>query len=67
MVSLVYMRIFLPESNMEAMMVDSSSTEEETTNKCLLEKGRIINQQPIRTSPSLYDSISLLKSRYVIF
>nr|XP_043617749.1 hippocampus abundant transcript-like protein 1 [Erigeron canadensis] len=63
MISLLYMRILLPESNMEAMMIDVSS-KETATNECLLEKGVVNNRRPLRTTPSLHDSISLLKSSW---
>lgn len=61
MVSVVYMRIFLPESNMEANVIAISS-KEETNNECLLEKGRINSRRPFRTTLSLHDSISLLRN-----
>ncbi|XP_024971106.1 hippocampus abundant transcript-like protein 1 [Cynara cardunculus var. scolymus] len=65
MVSVVYMRIFLPESNMEAAVIAVSS-KEEATDECLLEKGSINNRirRPLRTTPSLHDSISMLKSSW---
>ncbi|KAI3757237.1 hypothetical protein L6452_04771 [Arctium lappa] len=63
MVSVVYMRIFLPESNMEAAVMAVSS-KEEATNECLLEKASINNRRPLRTTPSLHDSISMLKSSW---
>ncbi|XP_071713393.1 uncharacterized protein [Rutidosis leptorrhynchoides] len=63
MISLLYMRIFLPESNMEKV-VTCVSLEEQTTNECLLEKGNINQPRPLRTIPSLRDSISLLKSSW---
>ncbi|PWA55221.1 Major facilitator superfamily [Artemisia annua] len=61
MVSVVYMRIFLPESNMEANVIAISS-KEETKDECLLEKGRINSHRPFRTTLSLHDSISLLRN-----
>ncbi|KAL4575442.1 hypothetical protein LXL04_022285 [Taraxacum kok-saghyz] len=64
MVSVVYMRIFLPESSMEAAVI-AVSMKEETVNDCLLEKGCANNRRPSRTTPSLHDSIALLRSRYV--
>ncbi|KAJ9546050.1 hypothetical protein OSB04_025757 [Centaurea solstitialis] len=66
MISVVYMRIFLPESNMEAAAIAAvcCSKEETTTNECLLEKGSISNRRPLRTTPSLHDSISMLKSSW---
>ncbi|KAI3816304.1 hypothetical protein L1987_15997 [Smallanthus sonchifolius] len=63
MVSVVYMRIFLPESSMEAAVI-AASLKEETVNESLLEKGCTDNRRPIRTSPSLHDSISLLRSSW---
>lgn len=63
MVSVIYMRILLPESNMEANVIAISS-KEETNNECLLEKGRINSHRPLRTTLSLHDSISLLRNRY---
>ncbi|GJS37573.1 major facilitator superfamily domain protein [Tanacetum coccineum] len=61
MVSVVYMRMFLPESNMEANVIAISS-KEETKNECLLEKGRINDCRPLRKPLSLHDSVSLLKN-----
>lgn len=66
MASVVYMRIFLPESSMEAALI-AVSLKEETVNDCLLEKGCTNNRPPSRTTPSLHDSIALLRSRYVNF
>ncbi|KAI3696041.1 hypothetical protein L1987_79050 [Smallanthus sonchifolius] len=63
MVSVVYMRIFLPESSMEAAVI-AASLKQETVNECLLEKGCTDNRRPIRTSPSLHDSISFLRSSW---
>ncbi|XP_071713396.1 uncharacterized protein [Rutidosis leptorrhynchoides] len=64
MVSVVYMRIFLPESNMEAMVIDVSG-KERTTYECLLEKKSVNNRRPLRTTISLQDSISLLKTSWI--
>ncbi|KAM0041500.1 putative major facilitator superfamily, MFS transporter superfamily [Helianthus debilis subsp. tardiflorus] len=58
MVSVVYMRIFLPESNMTAAVIAVAS-EKETTDECLLDNRRVS-----RTVPSLRDSFSLLKSSW---
>ncbi|KAI7731037.1 hypothetical protein M8C21_008176 [Ambrosia artemisiifolia] len=63
MVSVVYMRIFLPESSMEAAVI-TASLKEDTMNECLLEKKCTDNRRPFRTSPSLKDSISLLRSSW---
>ncbi|GJW92852.1 major facilitator superfamily domain protein [Tanacetum coccineum] len=46
MVSVVYMRMFLPESNMEANVIAISS-KEETKNESLLEKGGINDRRPL--------------------
>lgn len=62
MVSVVYMRIFLPESNMYAAVI-ATSLKDETVNECLLENESTNNRQPFRTIPSLHDSFSLLRSR----
>ncbi|KAL8233281.1 hypothetical protein R6Q57_003059 [Mikania cordata] len=61
MVSVVYMRIFLPESNMTTAVIAATS-EKETTNECLLKKGNINNRRASRTVPSLHDSFSLKSS-----
>ncbi|GKC13743.1 major facilitator superfamily domain protein [Tanacetum coccineum] len=61
MVSVVYMRMFLPESNMEANVIAISS-KEETKNESLLEKGGINDRRPLRKPFSLHDSVSLLKN-----
>ncbi|KAJ0789201.1 putative major facilitator superfamily, MFS transporter superfamily [Helianthus annuus] len=58
MVSVVYMRIFLPESNMTAAVIAVAS-EKETTGECLLDNRRVS-----RAVPSLRDSFSLLKSSW---
>ncbi|KAJ0577034.1 putative major facilitator superfamily, MFS transporter superfamily [Helianthus annuus] len=58
MVSVVYMRIFLPESNMTAAVIAVAS-EKETTAECLLDNRRVS-----RAVPSLRDSFSLLKSSW---
>ncbi|KAJ0922756.1 putative major facilitator superfamily, MFS transporter superfamily [Helianthus annuus] len=58
MVSVVYMRIFLPESNMTAAVIAVAS-EKETTGECLLDNRRVS-----RAVPSLHDSFSLLKSSW---
>ncbi|MFS7937562.1 putative major facilitator superfamily, MFS transporter superfamily [Helianthus anomalus] len=58
MVSVVYMRIFLPESNMTAAVIAVAS-EKETTDECLLDNRRVS-----RAVPSLRDSFSLLKSSW---
>ncbi|KVI05190.1 Major facilitator superfamily [Cynara cardunculus var. scolymus] len=63
MVSVVYMRIFLPESSMESAVIAVSS-KEQTVNESLLEKGCTDNRRPLRTTPSLHDSISLLRSSW---
>ncbi|KAI3783620.1 hypothetical protein L1987_42704 [Smallanthus sonchifolius] len=63
MASVVYMRIFLPESNMTAAVIAGSS-EKDTANESLLGKGNINNRRPKRTVPSLHDSFSLLKSSW---
>ncbi|XP_023765843.1 uncharacterized protein LOC111914303 [Lactuca sativa] len=63
MASVVYMRIFLPESSMEAALI-AVSLKEETVNDCLLEKGCTNNRPPSRTTPSLHDSIALLRSSW---
>ncbi|KAI7733223.1 hypothetical protein M8C21_006187 [Ambrosia artemisiifolia] len=55
MVSVLYMRIFLPESNKIAV-----TSEKEATDECLIEKENV-NNRP-RRIPSLRDSFSLLKS-----
>ncbi|KAK1431354.1 hypothetical protein QVD17_07811 [Tagetes erecta] len=60
MVSVVYMRVFLPESNMNAPVIDITS-EKVTTNECLIEKRNVNNR---RTVPCLRDSFSLLKSSW---
>ncbi|KAI3807675.1 hypothetical protein L1987_23608 [Smallanthus sonchifolius] len=62
-VSVVYMRIFLPESDMEATVIAVTSREE-SANECLLEKRNIDDQRPLCTIPILHDSISLLKSSW---
>lgn len=62
MVSVVYMRIFLPESGMEAAVMAVAS-KEETLNDCLLEKGCTEKRRPLRSTPSLHDSVALLRSR----
>ncbi|XP_022038328.1 tetracycline resistance protein, class H isoform X2 [Helianthus annuus] len=58
MVSVVYMRIFLPESNMTAAVI-AVAPEKETTDECLLDNRRVS-----RAVPSLRDSFSLLKSSW---
>ncbi|XP_071686968.1 uncharacterized protein [Rutidosis leptorrhynchoides] len=63
MVSVVYMRIFLPESSMEAAVI-SVSLKEESMNESLLEKGSKTNRQLLRSTPSLHDSIALLRSSW---
>ncbi|PWA80917.1 Major facilitator superfamily [Artemisia annua] len=63
MVSVVYMRIFLPESSMEAAVI-AVSLKEETVNESLLEKGCTNNLRPRRSTPSLHDSIALLRSSW---
>ncbi|KAJ0725369.1 putative major facilitator superfamily, MFS transporter superfamily [Helianthus annuus] len=66
MVSVVYMRIFLPESSMEAAVI-AASLKDETINECLIEKTEKTctdNRRPFRTGPSLKDSISLLRSSW---
>ncbi|PWA39857.1 Major facilitator superfamily [Artemisia annua] len=63
MVSVVYMRIFLPESSMEAVVI-AVSLKEETVNESLLEKGCTNNLRPRRSTPSLHDSIALLRSSW---
>ncbi|KAL8253435.1 hypothetical protein R6Q59_037128 [Mikania micrantha] len=65
MVSVVYMRIFLPESNMTTAVIAATS-ENETTNECLLKKGNmnINNRRASRTVPSLHVLFSLLKSSW---
>ncbi|XP_071710090.1 uncharacterized protein [Rutidosis leptorrhynchoides] len=63
MVSLVYMRIFLPESNMEVVVNDVISKEGKTT-ECLLDNESVNNRRPLRTITSLHDSVSLLKSSW---
>ncbi|XP_076885675.1 uncharacterized protein LOC143535262 [Bidens hawaiensis] len=62
MVSVVYMRIFLPESGMEAAVIAAATVKEETVNECLLEKGCTVDRRS--ASPSLRDSISLLRSSW---
>ncbi|KAI3706083.1 hypothetical protein L1987_76338 [Smallanthus sonchifolius] len=63
MASVVYMRIFLPESNMTAAVIAGSS-EKDTANESLLGKGNINNRLPKRTVLSFHDSFSLLKSSW---
>ncbi|KAI3790523.1 hypothetical protein L2E82_03623 [Cichorium intybus] len=50
---------------MEAAVIAASS-KQETVNDCLLEKGCTNNRRSSRITPSLHDSIVLLRSRYVI-
>ncbi|KAK1419721.1 hypothetical protein QVD17_29004 [Tagetes erecta] len=63
MVSVVYMRIFLPESNLDAAVI-AGSLKEETVSECLVEKGSTNNHRPFRRTLSFHDSVSLLRSSW---
>ncbi|XP_076907901.1 uncharacterized protein LOC143564538 [Bidens hawaiensis] len=63
MFSVIYMRVFLPESSMTPPAINVTP-ENETTDECLLEKENINKRSPLRTIPSLHDSFSLLKSSW---
>ncbi|KAJ0868792.1 putative major facilitator superfamily, MFS transporter superfamily [Helianthus annuus] len=63
--SAIYMRVFLPESNMESTVIAAAVTSsEETVNECLLEKRNIDNPRSVRLILFLQESISMLRSSW---